>query len=319
MQQYYVFFRCWPGFREPFPFQRFNNLSDEVLVQALDQYVTESLQEPGGKQRIRRVFRKRRDEVLEYFASVAPRQSIAGRWRRHLGGLRENTSCIRRLGSYLGWYSQEHDDHEYWGQRVYFWHPSSLDAAERLVQWLNNAKNLCSTWDIENPQFGFVAHEDVSSPGQLTAIQISIGAVQRGQRPAELRKQERDVLICAVRTAMNLQAGMPPESAGAGQLLPQNVAQVLPAHTGSATEESREQPSTTGQGTGKTKRGRKRGEYTSKRAKFAQRERKKGLSYPAILVKYKQRYPKDSDVTDGALRLARQRVYSPEEKGERFQ
>ena len=82
----YVFFRCWPGFTEPFPFERFNALPDDELASALDAFAREQLRLPEVRGQIKEKARGRRRRFIE---------AIMKQSKRRMGGA--SSVSIRRL------------------------------------------------------------------------------------------------------------------------------------------------------------------------------------------------------------------------------
>ena len=55
MAEYFVFFRCWPGFSDPFPIEQFNGLPDEEVGPALKSFAQEQLKLPDVRAKVNRV------------------------------------------------------------------------------------------------------------------------------------------------------------------------------------------------------------------------------------------------------------------------
>ena len=181
MAAYYLFFRCWPGFTEQFPIDRFNALSDDELPDALDTFAQEQLH--ANKSTIKRVRAERKRQLLEAMKRQSrsvlpgPRGPIPrsgarmGRgfiYQRIRRAPRKGTPLVCRVGGYLGWWrgGKCHFGDRVAGPRVWFWETPDLDFAEYLVTRLNGQRSL-REYDYEaveaeyelNLHFGWVAAE----------------------------------------------------------------------------------------------------------------------------------------------------------------
>ena len=64
MSEHYVFFRCWHGFRNGFPFDQFNHLPDDEIRPALDEHAREWLRE--NRSAAKDTLRKRKTDTLSH-------------------------------------------------------------------------------------------------------------------------------------------------------------------------------------------------------------------------------------------------------------
>ncbi len=305
MANCFLFFRLWPGFSEPFPFDRFDGFAkDEELFQALNSYAREEIGRPEVRRQIKQTAKKRRRELL---AALRKRRGVyanrpAGFPNRPTRQLSERDLSERRdplvcrLGAYLGWWRGVGDDPLPFGARVWFYQVPSSELAETVVSALNGRTDL--HFDDNRleyylqPRFGFVEDTDVAL--RISALRC-IESIQQGKIP-EVRSGE--MALAMGRKAMAiaeevLEAAAPPTP----------VQHVLA-------------PSTPGQPTGNTgststgtRRGRKVDKATIRRADFAKPRRENGESWVSILAAYEKEYPRDVDVNESVIRLAFERQY----------
>lgn len=206
MAGYYVFFRCWPGFTEPFPFERFNGLSEEELGSALESFAIEQLQTAEVRGRIKQIGRQRRGRFPDTAAlkrqsskrmvgpatpALSPRKSVRQEhWERVRCADRKDP-LVCRLGAYLGWWHSEIVGLS--GPvvpRIWFHETRSREFAEQLVVELNAGFKLAKldyyARQLEyhaNPRPGFISAEGLSD-GQRASIWRCIQAIQEGREPA---------------------------------------------------------------------------------------------------------------------------------------
>jgi len=206
MAEYFLFFRCWPGFSDPFPFERFNALPDDELPSALEVFARERLREE--RKRIKEVARGRRREFANTInamkrqsrmrmgigqalpACKSGHQVISlrqRRWERVRRADRKDP-LVCRLGAYLGWCTDKKvNGPAVWFPAVWFCLSAYLALAGHLVKELNRQQ--CLDYDKHqlehhaNPRFGFVPADGLSL-GQRASIQRCINAIQEGGKPA---------------------------------------------------------------------------------------------------------------------------------------
>jgi len=215
MSEYFIFFRRWQGFREPFPFDRFDGVSDQDLGPALGSYCREQIRDQEVRQRLKGALRKAREETTSWLREDYPRDTISKLWRKDLRG-RKNWPLVCRLGAYLGWWSGPRDINPSWNPRVWFWLTESRLFAEQLVSLLDSPKpaNEQVGDDVVTVRFGFVEVDHIPS-AELPAIRQVVGAVRLGRFPkAEVRKEDHLVLQRATQTARDLAAAWPGDLTG---------------------------------------------------------------------------------------------------------
>ena len=113
-ETHFVFLRLWPGFRPPFPFERFNHLADGKIVEKLNRWAFGQLHAKPDTFRQRywewaaRATRQswRRTGTPTEPGEFASRVPIAGgqAFRRSLG-IRSGMPPVCRIGTYFGWWS----------------------------------------------------------------------------------------------------------------------------------------------------------------------------------------------------------------------
>jgi DNA-binding CsgD family transcriptional regulator len=203
MARYFVFFRCWPGFKEPFPFEEFNGLSDKELPAALELFARKQLRSAEVRERIKRAWKRRGKAFTEAIMRQSSRRLGGGpipsrdarpalsfhqmRWKRIRRADREDL-LVCRLGAYLGWWSGEKLARtDAVGPRVWFFDAPSRKFAEELVSELNARRGLdYDEHKVERhlkPRFGFVAAASLEA-GQKASIQRGINSIERGKEPA---------------------------------------------------------------------------------------------------------------------------------------
>ena len=200
MTDCFLFFRCWPGFSEPFPFEQFNALPDDELLRALDGFVGEQIQIPGVRKQIKEVGRGRRRRFVNALNDKWKRRSPGSKpvtrwmghafrqkcWRRVRGAGREDPK-VCRLGAYLGWWTYTKVNGRLVGfPVVWFCLSPSLALAEHLVEELNRQR--CLDYDkhdleyLANPRYSFVSAEGLSL-GKRASILRCINAIREGREP----------------------------------------------------------------------------------------------------------------------------------------
>jgi len=197
MSDCFLFFRFWPGFAEPFPFERFNTLPDAELVSALDSFARKQLRIPEVRTRIKEVAKGRRRRFIESLNELWKRRSQGGpsvmRWTgpdfarkcwRSVRGAERKDPLVCRLGAYLGWWEKVWLDSSPFGPSVWFCRVSSPELAETLVSLLNGRTGVDYDGnEMEyyfRPRFGFV--EDADTALRIVA-QRCINAMRRGEAP----------------------------------------------------------------------------------------------------------------------------------------
>lgn len=200
MADYFLYFRCWPGFSEPFPFEQFNALPDDELPRALGGFAGEQLQIPRVRKQIKEVGRDRRRRFVNSLNDKWKRRSPGNKavtrwmghavrqkcWRRVRGAGREDP-LVCRLGSYLGWWTDTKVNGRAVGfPMVWFCLSPSLALAEHLVEELNRQR--CLDYDkheiehLANPRYSFVSAEGLSL-GKRASILRRINAIREGREP----------------------------------------------------------------------------------------------------------------------------------------
>ena len=229
MAGYFVFFRCWPGFREPFPFEDFNGLSDAELTTALDSFATEQVRTAAVRDRIKEVGKQRRRR----FNSALKKQSfrrlgggpspgsekkprVSGRqmrWRRVRCADRKDP-LVCRLGAYLGWWRSEiRDQTAPCRPRAWVCETPSREFAKQLVSELNRRSSLDYGKHRPefhfNPHFGF-ASDEAMSDRERASIRRCIGRIQANEDPpVEYAKEAKLIGYRAFQVALELDAGWP--------------------------------------------------------------------------------------------------------------
>ncbi len=201
MAAYYLFFRCWPGFTEQFPIDRFNALSDDELPKALDDFAREQLR--SRKEEIRDIRRKRKRDLYIALRRQAKRvlhghpsgrsEKLTRRWfwDRIRRASRYGNPLVCRVGGYLGWWRGRkcHFGDRAAGPRVWFWETPDPDFAEYLVTRLNGQRSLThhdyEAVEVEyelNVHFGWVAAEGLGRE-ERAPIRRQIDAIRDGKEP----------------------------------------------------------------------------------------------------------------------------------------
>ena len=205
MAGYFVFFRCWPGFAESFPFDRFNALPDDKVADALDSFAREQLRLPGVRGQVKQEARRRRRSYIKGTKAQSekrmggPSAGAGRRWTHH-ESVQKRWRIVRRsertdplvcrLGAYLGWWQSVIIGLTGPTPRTWFHETRSLEFAEQLVVELNDRSNLAKinydAYQLEyhaNPRPGFISAEGLSD-GQRASIRRPIQAIQDGREPA---------------------------------------------------------------------------------------------------------------------------------------
>jgi len=209
MAGYFLFFRCWPGFTEPFPFERFNALPDDELGSALNFFAREQLRLPEVRAGIKQEAKRRRQKLLAGIRRQSRRRMgggpVPGAGRRipkrewywpRIRGADRTDPLTCRLGAYLGWWHS--------GivglsgpvvPRIWFHETRSREFAEQLVVELNARSKLAKLTTLTKRDFdtheleyhanlrpGFISAEGLSD-GQRASIRRCIQAIQEGRNP----------------------------------------------------------------------------------------------------------------------------------------
>lgn len=223
MADCFLFLRCWPGFSEPFPFDRFDGIAgDEELSRALDSWAREEIRRPEARRAIMQVARLRKQR---YLAGIQKRR---GAYAGRPGRPRNDTSgssfwtcgterdvywprirqperpepLVCRFGADLGWWRQVGTESLPFGPRVWFHQVPSSELAEAVVSALNGRTDLHFEENkLEyylRPRFGFV--EDADTALRISALRC-IDLIRRGEVP-EVRDGE--VALAVGKKAMRL-------------------------------------------------------------------------------------------------------------------
>ena len=201
MAAYYLFFRCWPGFSEPFPFDRFNSLPDDELVKALDAYARGQV--GAEKARIKSIRRERKRKLgrrpLQNPVPWQPsNKAQRGHYDYRVRGAFRRDPLVCRVGAYLGWWNSADASsagvaagrvHGWFvGPQVWMLEADDQALAEHLVVELNDKQILdlhrykaVYLW-TSNPRFGCVPSESFST-AERTSIQRQINAIGDGKQP----------------------------------------------------------------------------------------------------------------------------------------
>lgn len=203
MAGYFLFFRCWPGLTEPFPFEQFNALPDDDLAPALDCFAREQLRLPKVREGIKKEAGRRRRRFTDAIKKQSAMRLGGGRaplsrsgpqvsfrqmrWTRVRQAERKDP-LICRLAAYLGWWTHEKvNGHAVGFPAVWFCPSPTLTLAEHLVKELNRQRYLdYDKHQLEyhaNPRFGFVSADGLSL-GQRASIHCCINAIREGREPA---------------------------------------------------------------------------------------------------------------------------------------
>ena len=223
-EKYFVWFRCWPGFSESFPFKQFNGLSDEELGPAMESFAREYLRSPDGRKQIKAVREWRREAKASIRGQFVARPGTHSQPKERKAvslppyPLRDSSpAAINRplwLGAYIKLFSRA--SYQKPGPQVWFLNTPSRKFAELLVAELDERRTL--DYDAHlvdyklNPRYGFVDAASFSEK-QQTKIQRCINAIQEGREPAVLdRKRMLHVGRAAFEVAEELARAWPAES-----------------------------------------------------------------------------------------------------------
>lgn len=212
MGAFLVFFRCWPGFKDPFPFDRFNELPDSDLLKALDKFALAELQTPEVKatmQSQREDFADRAKRQAKRV--IGPRTAVQCKPRGSITNHESTLPSICRLGKALGWWSSGVSGQLLPGPKMWFYEAPTLDFAETLVSELEKRRSLdYHKHAVEyhlNPRFGVVKSDELRSHEQAI-VRRCIATVQAGELPA-LPYAEQAQLVgvrsCLVATELALE------------------------------------------------------------------------------------------------------------------
>lgn len=212
-QEYFVFFRSWPGFTAPFPFERFNALPDGKIGPALFAYAREERKRPGVWKQLREKTRGEWQEFIRDYSEgldATNRKKLPYLWRKfHDDGYHNLMVC--RLGHHLGWWKKPEKQNWVWSPRVWFYRTESLQVANQLVSLLNEWSDRdCDAQRDDcglNPRFSFVESAQVPS-AEIAHARASIGAAVSNSTPPTTRRAGEDFVVQhAVMMARNLEAG----------------------------------------------------------------------------------------------------------------
>jgi len=243
MAGYYVFFRCWPGFTEAFPFDRFNALPDDKVADALNSFAQEQLRLPEVRERVKKEARRRRRRFIEAIKAQSRRRTggpalggaahgitqqklVQTRWGAVRHSERRTDPLVCRLGAYLGWWRR---DRRIIGEdvgfpAVWFWTSDSQEFVTQLVAELDRLRNLdYDAHELEyytNPRFGWIATDGLE-PGKCASIQRCINSIQNGREPdLRMRKLATEIGSRVVKVAQELSAAWPGEREGGTDATP---------------------------------------------------------------------------------------------------
>ena len=155
MAECFLFFRCWPGFNDSFPVDRFNALTDEELTAALESFAKGELGRSEIREQVKQVAKRRRQKLIAALRRQAHRVtggggSVPGSGRRipkrewywpQIRRADRTDPLVCRLGAYLGWWSNcGRDKFCAFGPRVWFLRVTCRESAERIVSALEFAQ-----------------------------------------------------------------------------------------------------------------------------------------------------------------------------------
>jgi hypothetical protein len=168
---FFLFFRSWPGFSTPFPFDRFNSLSDGEVVAALEAYADELRQSPEEQDKIEQR-RLSRVEAVRQQAKRVPIGNAGGPvFDPHPD---QSLPAICRVGAQLGWWQREIVGMAVPGSRVWVYETRFSELAEYLAtEKLPGTDELGHDEVVDksfvNPRFGFVPAVTMSAGDQASA------------------------------------------------------------------------------------------------------------------------------------------------------
>ena len=182
----FLYFRCWPGFTDPFPFERFNSLSDEELGHDLDSYAREQL---GNPEVCTQIEQRRQDRISatrrQAQRVLASRTGSTARLCRITQADR-GLPLICRLGRQLGWWRPAIVGISGPGSKVWFYDSPSREFAEALLSELSSRPTLDYDEHMPeyhaNPRFGS-ALSSRFSVGEQATIRRCIGKLAAGKPP----------------------------------------------------------------------------------------------------------------------------------------
>ncbi len=202
---YFLYFRLWPGFKEPFPVDRFDAVADDQdLERALDDYARKELGRLEVRDLVKKVARTRREKlragVLQQskrvrsvgLSKASVRKRLTKReWYWPIIRHADRTDpLVCRLGAYLGWWQKRWNELLPFGPRVWFYQVPNRELAEAFVTHLNGRTNLGYEGnELEyylKPRFGYVENSDTAL--QIAAM-LNINAILHG-KPPEVRAGE---------------------------------------------------------------------------------------------------------------------------------
>ena len=218
MVSYLVCFRCWPGFSEQFPFEHFDDVSDEELPAALDAYARELLRDSETRAKIKDVGKQRLKDFNTKIKWHSGKDSLPSRrlvrkslrrerWNR-VRRTDRDTPLVCRVGAYFGWWEMGIVGHPLPTQRVWLTEALDRDYVEQLsIELHKRAKLDYPEHQIEyhtNPRFTIVSSDSLTKK-ELGSARRCISILQAGQAPpVPLAKMALEIGARALQVAQEL-------------------------------------------------------------------------------------------------------------------
>lgn len=194
MPGFYLYFRCWPGFTDRFPFDKFNGLPDTEIQGALDKFARHWITKNQAKLDAREEVHRRRDLGQPMTPTKGRKNAASERTRRRV-------PLIYEIGSLAGWIATPAIlDTEAPIPREFFLRIDGEEDAAQIVEVLQDRMGQ----SVLVPCFGYVPEDDLEITERVS-IELAIDDVQHGIGAGPLSSRERMIAAAAKRVTEKLE------------------------------------------------------------------------------------------------------------------
>lgn len=193
MPGFYLYFRCWPGFTDRFPFDKFNGLPDTEIRGALDKFARHWITKNQAKLDAREEVHRRRD-LGQPMIPTEGRKNAAGK------STRQRLPLIYEIGSLAGWITTPTIlDRTAPIPRVFFLRIDGEEDATQIVEVLQDRMSQ----SVLVPRFGYVSEDELAITERVS-MELAIDDVQQGIGAGPLFSRERTIAAAAKRVTEKL-------------------------------------------------------------------------------------------------------------------
>ncbi len=194
MPGFYLYFRCWPGFTDHFPFEKFNGLPDSEIQEALDKFARHWKTKNQAKLDARKEVRRRRDLGQPMIPTQGQTNAVSKSTRQRL-------PLIYEIGPLAGWItSPTIVDAIAPIPREFFLRIDGKEVAAQVVEVMQERMSQAALV----PRFGYVPEDDLEITERVS-IELAIDDVQQGIGAGPLSSRERIIAIAAKRVTEKLE------------------------------------------------------------------------------------------------------------------